>query len=152
MYGIRFRYVQWRVVKYRGPDHAQSNTPESHRNLRDLMGPHDSLHVTASAYFLRLRPAADRACQPGNQRNRHSGAAHREHCPHPSIPNEILGEEERATLDPQAAPTNSKATERSRRLRRTFTIQLLTRQLLANTPTVATKRQHDFSIQGAVTA
>ncbi len=36
-------------------------------------------------------------------------------CYHPSIPNEILGEEGRANLDPQAPSTNSKTTERSRR-------------------------------------
>ena len=112
--------------------HAPIDMPASHRNLRDLIGPHDSLHLAASAYSLRLSPATDRVCQPGNQRNRHSRAAHREYCP------------------PQVAPTDSKATEPSHCVRRTFSIQLLTCQLIANAPTVATKRQHDFSIQGPV--
>ena len=51
------------------------DTPASLRNLRDFIGLHDSLSVIASAYSLRLRPAADRSCQPGNKRNRHSRGA-----------------------------------------------------------------------------
>ena len=75
-----------------------------------------------------------------------------ENIAHPSYTQRNPWKEGRANLDPQAAPTDSKATERSRRVRRTFSIRLLTCQLLANAPTVATKRQHDFSIQGAVIA
>jgi hypothetical protein len=72
-----------------------------------------------------------------------------ENGPH-SIPNEILGEEGRANLDPQAAPTDSKTTERSRRVRRTFSIRLFICQLLADPDHVTTKRQHTFSIQRTV--
>ena len=121
-----------------GGDNAPSDTPASHRNVRDIIGAHDSLHVPASAYSLRLRPAADRACQPGNKRNRHSREAHRE--------------EGRANIAPQTPSTYSKTTECSHRDRRTFSIRLLTCQLLANAPTVATKRQRDFSVQGGVIA
>ena len=53
--------------------------------------------VTASAYSLRLRPAADSACQPGNQRNRHSGAAHREHGHHLPYPTKSMEKKDAQT-------------------------------------------------------
>ena len=95
-------------------DHAPSNTPVPLRDLRDLIGPHDSLHVTASVHSLCFRPAADRDRKSGDHRNKHSGAAYRKDCPHSSRPNEIFGEERRTNLNQQATPADSKVTERSR--------------------------------------
>jgi len=59
-------------------------------------------------------------------------------CPQHSIPNQILGEAGRANVDPQASPTDSKIAERSRRVRRTFSICFITCQLCSNAPPVAT--------------
>ena len=135
-----------------GGRHAPNDTPLSPRHLRDLTGSHDSLRITASACSPCLRPAADKAYQPGNQRNRHSRAAHRTYGHQPSTPNQILGEGARTHFDPEAAPTDSKATEPSHRIHRSCSIRLLTYQLRANTHTVATKRYRDISIQGVVIA
>jgi len=132
--------------------HAPSNTPASHRDVHDLIVPHDSLDVTDSAYSLRLCPATYRPCQPGNRWNSHSRAAHRKPEPHQSIFSKNRREEGHTNLNSQAAPTHSKATERSHRVRRTFSIRLLSGQLRANAHTVATKRYYDCSVQGAVIA
>ena len=110
------RFAPWRVRQYEG-EYASSDTRASHRNLYDLNEPRNNFNVTAPEYSLRLCPAADKTYQPENQRNRHSIAAHREDC---------LGEEEYANIESQAAPTDSQATERSGRVRCTFSIQLLT--------------------------
>lgn len=138
--------------QYYGGVHAPSNTPASHRNVRDFSRPHGSLHVPTSAYPLRLRPALDRAYQPGHQRNRHLRATHREQGRRPSKPSEIFGAERRANVKPQAAPTDSKAAEPSHRTRRTFSIRHLVCQHRADTPTTSAQRCHDFSFQGAVIA
>ena len=93
------------------------------------------------------RPVSQEIGETGTQGRRIENMAD-----HPSIPNEVLGKEGQANLDSQAAPTDSKATEPPHRIRRTFSTQLLTNQLRTTPPTVATKREHDFSIQGAVIA
>jgi hypothetical protein len=138
--------------QYYGGVHAPSNTPASHRNVRDFSRPHGSLRVPASAYSLRLCPELDRAYQPGQQCNRHLRTTHREQSRRPSKLNEIFGTERRANVNPQAAPTDSKAAEPSHRTRRTFSIRHLTCQHRADTPTTSAKRCHDFSIQGTVIA
>ena len=133
-------------------DHARSDSTASQHDSSDLIWLLDGPTVTISAYSHCFSSAADRTRHPRNRWNRHSRAAHRKPCPHHSIPNQILGEAGRANFDPQAAPTDSKAAERYRRARRTFSICFLTCQLFSNDPPVATNRQYEFSIQGAVLA
>jgi len=120
-------------------DHAPSNTPATPRSLCDLIGPYRSLHITASAYSLCLRPAADRPKHPGNQWNSRSRAADRECYSSLFIPNKILGEEGHTNLVPQAAPAYSNATECFHRIRRAFSIRLLACCHSARTSTIATK-------------
>ena len=112
-----------------------------------------------TAYMSLLQPipfaSAQQLIGPVSQETtgtEYSREAHRESRSHPSIPNKILREEGRANLAPQTPSTNSKTTECFHRDRRTFSFRPLTCQLLANDPTIATKRQHDFSIQGAIIA
>jgi hypothetical protein len=124
--------------QYYGGVHAPSNTPASHRNVRDFSRPHGSLHVPASAYPLRLCPELDRAYQPGHQRNRHLRATHREQGRRPSKPSEIFGAEKHANVNPQAAPSDSEAPESSQRYRRTYSARLLAYQLRAITFIVTT--------------
>lgn len=130
-------------------DHAPSDTPTSLDDSCDHILLRDVPTVTVPAPSYCLRPAADRASQPGNQWNSRSRAAHRERCRCLFTPNEILGEEGHTNLVPQAAPANSNATECSHRIRRTFSIRLLACRLSAGTTTIATKRHRYFSIQGA---
>jgi hypothetical protein len=99
-------------------DHAPSDTPALLYDSRNPMWLRDSPPTTLSAYLFSLRPAADRVCQPAIEWNSHS-------------------KEGRTSLDYQAAPIDSKATERSRCVRRTF--RLRTYQLRTHASTVATK-------------
>ena len=124
--------------QYYGGVHAPNDTPASYRNVHDLIGPHNSLPVTTSAYSHRFCPKSDKADQPGSRRDRDARAAHRKRSRRPSSPDEIRGKEERANLDAQVSPTDSKAAESASRIGRAFSIGLLICQLRAIIPHVAT--------------
>ena len=124
--------------QYYGGVHAPNDTPASHCCFRDLTGLHDSLPVPGSAYSPCVGSATDKTDQPGYRRNRHSRATHRKRSRRPSILDETRRKDGRANLNPQVAPTDSKAAESASRIDRAFSIGLLICQFRAIIPHVAT--------------
>lgn len=91
-------------------DHAPSDPPTFQQDSGDVIWLLDGSTVTVAAYS---------------------------HCFRSATLNKIRGEEGRANLHSHAAQTDSKAAERSRRVRRTCSIRYRSCQFLASSPTVA---------------